>query len=98
MFVVALKCRAEEDGGLWSVRVTGIRAAGLPRVVSRTWHVMGGLVSVGDMVCGVCGGLGRGERWVDMAWMRVVGVDAGIQVCVECWVGCAMWYGTRERS
>lgn len=31
-----------EDG--WRVRVTGMLAAGRPMEVSRTWHVIGGLV------------------------------------------------------
>lgn len=76
--VVALNVREEElvvDGGLCSVRVTGIEEAGLPRVVSRTWHVIGGLGAGVDIV-GVVGC----ERCELSAWMRVCAVDGGINV------------------
>lgn len=75
--VVALYFRGvlSEEGGLWRVRTTGIEAAGRPSVVSRTWHVIGGLVSVA-MVGG-----GVGARWAERAAMRwwVVGGE-GMQV------------------
>lgn len=60
--------------------VTGILAAGRPMVVSRTWHVMGGLDEDSDMACG--GGADGREvsRWWVIADRRaLVGVGVGIR-------------------
>jgi len=86
-FVVALNFRGvwvEEEvveEGLWSVRVTGMEAAGRPSVVSRTWHVIGGLAAGVDIVVAV------GLRCVVRAEMRVVGDEAGMRWWLVCAVG-----------
>jgi hypothetical protein len=63
-----------EEGGLDSVRVTGILAAGRPRVVSRTWHVIGGLASAAAMVVAV-----SGVRW-DVRAARRWGAEVGMRI------------------
>ena len=37
---------SDDAEGLSKVRTTGMLAAGFPRVVSSTWHVIGGFFSV----------------------------------------------------
>jgi hypothetical protein len=62
------------------VSVTGMELAGLPMEVSRTWHVMGGLVGV-DIAewadWADWAGLGEVLRWDDRAEMRWVAVVEG---------------------
>lgn len=81
LFVVALYWSPEEereDGGLCSVRMTGMFAAGLPSVVSRTWHVIGGFFSdvamVGVAVEELMGFWEEVEaaNWCESASMRAV--------------------------
>jgi len=85
-FVVAVNLRGvadvevevEVEVGLCSVSVTGIEAAGRPRVVSSTWHVMGGLGVAVDIVGVDVDDVG-GTRCVDRAEMRVVGDEEGMR-------------------
>ena len=59
-------------------------AAGLPIVVSSTWHVIGGFFSL-DMLDAVVEGLGELESWKDRASMRfdaVLGLELVIRICV----------------
>lgn len=58
---------------MYSVSVTGMLAPGFPIVVSRTWHVIGGFLSMA-MVFALISGFGEVERWFDRACRRVVGV------------------------
>jgi hypothetical protein len=60
-------------GGLCSVNETGMFAAGLPIVVSRTWHVIGGFFSAIVEDAGL-------ESWFDSARMRSVVWFAGLPV------------------
>lgn len=62
--------RAEVVEGFRRVRVTGIEEAGLPIVVSRTWHVMGGFFSV-DIVwfVGVGAVVARCLASAEMRWV-----------------------------
>jgi len=69
VLVVVVGCR---------VRVTGMLGPGRPRVVSRTWQVIGGFFSGVDIFD--VGGVG-GERWFERAVMRCV-VDMRVW-----WVG-----------
>lgn len=59
-----------------SVSVTGMEDAGRPRVVSRTWHVIGGFFSVG---AAIVGGVGV-ERWFVRAVRRWVACGVGMQL------------------
>jgi len=62
-----------------SVRTTGIEEPGRPMVVSRTWHVIGGFLSV-DMLDGWVAGVGAvAERWFESASMRRV-AEEGMRV------------------
>jgi hypothetical protein len=75
LLVVPVKRRGEvrEEGGLCKVRVTGMEGAGLPRVVSRTWHVIEGFFSMLAVVVGageaISGGF-VGGRLVGMCSVR----------------------------
>lgn len=65
------------EGGLERVRVTGMEGAGRPRVVSRTWHVIGGLeAGAGTGVAIVV----VGGRWEVRAARRWCGVVVGMQI------------------
>jgi hypothetical protein len=80
----------DDDDGC-KVSVTGMLAAGRPMVVSRTWHVIGGLAGGGvDIVFAVVVvvvvevAVGRGgERWFVTAERRVVVVVVGFGI--RCW-------------
>ena len=80
---VEVVVEVEVEVGLCRVRVTGIEVAGRPRVVSSTWHVMGGLGAGVDIVDVDMGG----RRCVDRAEMRVVGDEEGMRrrrlICAE---------------
>lgn len=82
------------EGGLCSVRVTGMETPGRPSVVSRMWHVIGGLgvgagvaiVGVGVVEGGVCANwFVRVERRV-LAWLWGIGL-----LCVTSWSSCCRW-------
>ena len=62
-------------GAGWNVRVTGMEEAGRPRVVSRTWHVIGGL---GDVIV-EDGVEGCDANCDDNEEIRVVGEEAGMR-------------------
>ena len=69
-----------EEG--WKVSVTGILAAGRPMVVSRTWHVIGGLDSGAvDMLGGVVAGavVGALSCWVMADRRALPGLGLGIR-------------------
>jgi hypothetical protein len=66
--------------GTYKVSVTGISFAGLPMLVSRTWHVIGGLVAVAMVVTS---GLGEFESWFERAWRREV--EEGMRVPFVLW-------------
>lgn len=93
--VVAVKTRALGDsvlGGLCRVNVMGREAAGRPSVVSRMWHVIGGLEAGVDIVGEV------GEMWFLTALRRVWGAFAGeVEVVgmrlmdVRSELGCRDW-------
>ena len=79
LFVVAMNLSGvdEVEEGLRSVRTTGIEDPGRPMVVSRTWHVIGGFLSV-DIVGWLEGVGALVERWFASASMRCVageGID-----------------------
>lgn len=68
-----------DEAGLRRVRTTGMLDAGLPIVVSSTWHVIGGFFSVA-MVVGWFVGVGAvAARWFESAWMRWVACEVGMQ-------------------
>ena len=78
VWAVKVSCDGEEEvgGGLCRTRLTGMEGAGRPRVVSRTWHVIGGLgavvvVVVVDIVVGGC----ADERCVVRSESRDVGLE-----------------------
>lgn len=79
LFVVAVNLSGVEEveEGLSKVRMTGIEDPGRPMVVSRTWHVIGGFLSV-DIV-GWLEGVGAvAERWfasASMRWVAGEGID-----------------------
>ena len=50
--VTAVNARLVLWGEDWQIRVAMMRAAGRPVVVSRTWHVMGSLVVILEVVEG----------------------------------------------
>ena len=65
--------------------MTGIEEPGRPMVVSRTWHVIGGFLSV-DMLDGWVWGFGAGvERWLASASMRKMAEEGmrGREVRIE---------------
>lgn len=68
---------------LCKVKVTGMEDAGRPIVVSRTWHVIGGLgasVAMFDFDWG-------GERWFVSAVRRVCGVcDRDMRCEMDGWM------------
>lgn len=59
--MVVLVAEEAEVGEGWYVRITGMLEAGFPAVVSRTWHVIGGLTASLAMFAAVAGGLGELE-------------------------------------